>query len=123
MHADTFETVRAANPFGQNAARRRVVIHNGNSDAHGLYFSLNELGKIVVSFHYTGLRKNVLVLSERNSAGGAAQISFRHRTSWQRRAELDAVETERRTVRGVRPVERQHGRIGDEDVAPLLEVG
>ena len=76
-----------------------------------------------MSFHYTGLRKNVLVLSERSSTGVAAQISFRQRTSWQRRAEFDAIETLRRIRRGICPVERQRGRIGDEDVAPLREIG
>ena len=40
----------------------------------------------------------------------------------QRRAEFDAIETLRRIRRGVRPGERQHGRIGDEDVAPLRKV-
>ena len=43
--------------------------------------------------------------------------------SRQRRPEFDAMETLRRIGRGGRPVERQHGRIGDEDVAPLREVG
>jgi hypothetical protein len=57
MHADAFEIVRAANPFGQNATRWRVVIHDGNRDVHGLYFSLNGLGMIVVSFHYTACVK------------------------------------------------------------------
>jgi hypothetical protein len=51
MHADTSETIGAAHPLGQYSARRRVVVHNGNSDIHGLHFSLSATGKIVVSFH------------------------------------------------------------------------
>jgi hypothetical protein len=51
MDADTFETFRAANPLGQNATRRRVVVHDGNGDVHGLYLSPDAFGKIVVNFH------------------------------------------------------------------------
>jgi hypothetical protein len=52
MHANAFKTVRGSNPLGQNVPGWRVVLHDGNSDAHGLYFSPNVPGKIVVSFHY-----------------------------------------------------------------------
>ena len=48
---------------------------------------------------------------------GATQFSR------QRRAEFDAVESLRCDEIRVRPVERQHGRVGGEDVAPLREVG
>jgi hypothetical protein len=53
MRAHAFEAFRAANPLAQNAAQRRVVLHDGNGDVHGLYFSPDALGKIVVSFHDT----------------------------------------------------------------------
>ena len=43
--------------------------------------------------------------------------------SRQRRAKFDAIETLRRIRRGVRPSERQRGRIGGEDVVPLREIG
>ena len=45
------------------------------------------------------------------------------RPSWQRRAEFDTVESLRLGGIRVRPDERQRGRVGDEDGAPLRKIG
>jgi hypothetical protein len=51
MDANAFETVRAADPLGQDTPDRRVIFDDGNSNAGGLYSSPIALGKIAICFY------------------------------------------------------------------------
>jgi len=57
MDTNALETVRAADPLGQDIPDLRVLFDDGNSNADGLYSSPIALGKIAICFYDASVHK------------------------------------------------------------------